>query len=387
MAKIQHLICTLGTSLFYPNMTKLVEREASGGGLAPELVLLARFFLEKDWDSLASEMVRINPTERVLGAEVNSVNSLLEKGLLEENAGLSLVYSDTADGRNIMSVLSEYFPLKGFGPVRSRVVEGLQDQDPKRFRTLGLRNLAKAVCDEIRCFGGSSMESVGRVAINATGGYKAQIALAVLLGQSLGVSVYYQHEKFAEIIEFPPMPVAMDLELWMRNSGLFFSLSTVKDPVPADRFKEEWDERLEPLVERVPLSGRDFLELSPVGQVFHEAFRHRFAIQDKAWLPPSAKSKPGVSWKSKEGHMNQFVEAKRMLERLVKEVPFVTRCETFYFNPDLPETMRFKLVSGGIVGIWSDGTATIKFNVGTTAENALQLDAALSALNSWISGE
>src|SRR5438093_1489422 len=81
-----------------------------------------------------------------------------------------------------------------------------------------VRNLAKAVCQIIRDHGASSC------AINATGGYKAQIAIAVLMGQALGVPVYYKHERFDEIIAFPPMPVALDFEVWMRLSGLLFAL-------------------------------------------------------------------------------------------------------------------------------------------------------------------
>ena len=49
----------------------------------------------------------------------------------------------------------------------SREIEGLQDQDPRRFRTQGLRNLAKAVCKVIRDYGPA------HCAINATGGFAA----------------------------------------------------------------------------------------------------------------------------------------------------------------------------------------------------------------------
>ena len=82
--------------------------------------------------------------------------------------------------------------------VEAREIDDLQDADPKRFRTKGLRNLAKVVCGVIRDYGAANC------AINATGGYKAQIAIAVLMGQALGVPVYYKHERFDEIIAFPP---------------------------------------------------------------------------------------------------------------------------------------------------------------------------------------
>ena len=51
------------------------------------------------------------------------------------------------------------------------------------------------------------------MAIDTTGGYKAQIAVAVVLGQALGIPVFYKHEKFSETIAFPPLPISLDYSL------------------------------------------------------------------------------------------------------------------------------------------------------------------------------
>ena len=55
------------------------------------------------------------------------------------------------------------------------------------------------------------------IAINATGGYKAQISFAGMIGQALGIPVYYLFEKFSKVIKLPPQPVALDLSLWLEN--------------------------------------------------------------------------------------------------------------------------------------------------------------------------
>src|SRR5437773_1205753 len=83
-------------------------------------------------------------------------------------------------------------------------------------RTRALRTPARRICAVVR------ERSAAACALNATGGYKAQIAVAVLLGQALGVPVYYKHELFSEIIAFPPLPVALDFEVWMRASGMLY---------------------------------------------------------------------------------------------------------------------------------------------------------------------
>ena len=204
----------------------------------------------------------------------------MAKGYAAADANLVFCHSDTADGQAIGRILEVYFRRAGHSSVQARTITDLQDRDPRLFRTRGLRNLAREVCKVIRDYGAASC------AINATGGYKAQIAIAVLMGQALGVPVYYKHELFDEIIAFPPMPVAFDFEAWMRLSGLLLVLQA--DLQPADLVEDYPDdaETLESLVDRETVDGVDYLELSPTGQIFHETFRERFRTTRDQVLPP-----------------------------------------------------------------------------------------------------
>jgi putative CRISPR-associated protein (TIGR02619 family) len=293
---------------------------------------------------------------------------------------LYFLHSDTPDGRHIAAILVEYFRGRGHAPVEAVQVADLQDQDPKRFRTQGLRNLARDLCRVVRGY------TPRACAINATGGYKAQIAVAVLLGQAVGVPVYYKHEQFSEIIAFPPMPVALDFEVWMRASGLLADLERSREPVAARLYEEEWDEKYESLVERVRIDGEDFLELSPTGQIFHETFRERFrSVRDQV-LPPAAtvKRPPRLE---KSGWVGEHPEVKRYLEKVTAEVPAVVQCGTHYFNPDLPERTRFRLGRDGIEGIYSPGGYCVKFRVETTATTPGQQAAMVAALNEWLAGQ
>ena len=58
--------------------------------------------------------------------------------------------------------------------------------------------------------------------INATGGYKAQIALAVAFGQANETQVFYKHEHFDQIIRFVKIPFSFDLEP-IRNNIKFWA--------------------------------------------------------------------------------------------------------------------------------------------------------------------
>lgn len=382
MSTPSHLLCTVGTSLFRPNLEELRKSQAAGQ-LNAELVPLAEAYQRQDWNGVARELAQRSSAERLCGAEINSIASLLGKEYVSANCGLFFLHSDTDDGRHIAAILVKYFQEQGHAPVQAVAVADLQDKDPRRFRTRGLRNLARQLCQLIRQY------SPAACAINATGGYKAQIALAVLLGQAIGVPVYYKHELFSEIIAFPPLPVALDFEVWMRASGMLFDLERHGDPLPVALYVADWDEKYESLVEREQIDGVEYLVLSPTGQIFHDTFRERFRTSRDQVLPPPvpAAQKKAPILKSNEAHMLAHQDDIRaLLVRLTSEVPAVALCVTSYFNPDLPERTRCRLRADSIEGIYSPGSWTVKFRVETSAQTEGQRAAVVAALNEWLAG-
>lgn len=227
------LICTLGTSLFYPNLHNLPTPDRYNAWLArqpegdrpaltmPLVQALKAAFDAADWDALALHLTDLPVHTRLCGAEINSISDLLQRGYCTPDARLVLCHSDTDEGGAIATLLRHYYELRGH-TVECKRIKGLQDQNPKDFRTIGLRNLVKAMSQAVLSGGAP------HCAINATGGYKAQIAIGVLLGQALQIPVYYKHERFSEIIAFPPMPISLDFDLWLANTGWLMALD--RDP-------------------------------------------------------------------------------------------------------------------------------------------------------------
>jgi putative CRISPR-associated protein (TIGR02619 family) len=378
MTRPSILICTVGTSLFRPNLEGL-KRDLVDGRLREELRPLAEAYQQGDWSTTARELAQLSADDRLCGAEINSIASMVERAYVARDCGLFFLHSDTDDGRNIAAILKAYYQNTRHAPIETVRVSDLQDEDPKRFRTKGLRNLARQICGVIRD------RSPAACAINATGGYKAQIAIGVLLGQAIGVPVYYKHEQFSEIIAFPPMPVALDFEVWMRASGMLGSLERTSQPISVAIFADGWDEKYESLVERVCIDGQDYLELSPTGQIFHETFRERFRTARDQVLPPPVPSAQKRSPRlEKAGWPGEHPEVERFMSRVTSEVPQVKHCATFYYNPDLAERTRFRLGSDGIEGIFSNGNVTVKFRVETTAQTSGQQAAVVAALNEWL---
>jgi putative CRISPR-associated protein (TIGR02619 family) len=380
MTKPGILICTVGTSLFQPNLENL-RKELCNNTIKDKYKLLAKFYENKNLKGIASELSRLDANDRICGAEINSIASIIDKAYIRNNCGLFFLHSDTQDGHQIATILKEYYLLREHSPVETVQVTDLQDDDPKRFRTKGLRNLAREICKIIRQY------SPAACAINATGGYKAQIAVGVLLGQAIGVPVYYKHERFSEIIAFPPLPVALDFEVWMQASGMLSDLARSSDPVPAKDYEDDWDEKYESLIERIEIDGQVYFDLSPTGQIFHDTFRERFrSIQDRVLPPPALKGeKKDPLLKNDECHMLIYRdEIERFLTKITKEVPQVIQCMTKYFNPSLSKRNCFRLSADGIEGIYSNGRYTVKFRVVTTAQTPGQCKAMVAALNQWL---
>ncbi|MDE0317321.1 MAG: putative CRISPR-associated protein [Candidatus Poribacteria bacterium] len=394
MPKPNTLLCTIGVSLFYPNLSNLAKETQTD----PILCKLAAAYSaavkererrineksecrvpDREWEKLGTLLHPVQPTDRLCGAEINSVTDLVGQGSIEHDR-LHLFHSDTDDGEAIAKVLESYF-TRTFRNVNIHRVEGLRDDAPDKFRTQGLRNLAKLFGEQVR----EARREHRLCAINATGGYKAQIAIAVLMGQALDIPVYYKHERFNAIIPFPPMPVALDFSLWERASGMFTVLAKGDACEPWERFKDDWDERFEPLVNRVPMDdGKDYLELSATGQIFHETFRSRFQELKATNLPLKAKPDQKETPKLGDHAYNQARKPIiRFLEK-VTELPYVRYCHTTYWNPDLPESTRFRMSDGEIQGIYSNKSWCVKFRVVTTATTQDQLPVVVADLNDWL---
>lgn len=388
-----NLICTVGISMFRPNLlglpteqnyevwlkNYLKNNKDDGPYLQRELILeLANIFSREDWLGVAECLLKLPGWIRLNGAEINSITDLIGRGYCQERSTLFFCHSDTAEGRQVAEILRHYYELQDY-PVVLHGIPDLQDADPKRFRTKGLRNLAKTVCRIIRERGAPYC------AINATGGYKAQIAIGVLMGQALGVPVYYKHELFSEIIAFPPMPISLDHALWMRHSGLLAALDRHELLREMDLDLEDWDERLETLVEREPDGDTYLLAISPTGQIFHETFQGRFESDRDQFLPPAIpmarKAKPTLndhSWGNARGLIVDF------MQRLIDQCPYVLGCRTHYWNPNLSRACLFRLKGEDIEGVFSDGSWTVKLIVETSATTVGQREACIADLNQRI---
>lgn len=326
-------------------------------------------------------LLEMQPGDRRCGAEINSIHSILERGYLAAKERLVFFVSDTDDGRFAGKVFSEYYlhtkNKDRFPQVECRVIEGLTDDNIQRFRNEGLRNLVRLISAEVKKYGSN------RIMINATGGYKAQISFAGMIGQALEIPVCYMHERFPEVIQLPPQPVALDLTFWLDHVDLFFDLEEGMEGSIA-AFIEK-DERFQSLIDEASIDDAMIIALSPTGQLFHESFLYQFERQREAVLPKATDIMPmdkKILYEDKNHGRHNGLEI--ILNR-VRELPYVNRIYTHYYNPDLNEPCRFRKSSRGkndqIEGIFNNAGATTKYDILTTASNKRELSACIADLN------
>jgi putative CRISPR-associated protein (TIGR02619 family) len=205
-------------------------------------------------------------------AETNSLSRLLQGG-----DRIVLLHSQTEEGRLCVQALRRHYESQGFSAEAQEVSDLMYRES--RFKMRGLRALVATLINLIR----EERRNEREVLINATGGFKAEIAYATVVGLLFDVPVYYIHEAFGDIIEMPPMPIGWDYSLPADHEEFFEWI------VEADRTTAEADARLQGLSPEVRLLLAEeggVTQLSPAGYAFYEAFedRIRAGASVQVWL-------------------------------------------------------------------------------------------------------
>lgn len=265
MRYIDTVICTVGTSM----LNNLKKTDAP-----TEIKAAFEKLNQGDFRSAAAELIKRDPADRFLGAEINSMHSLVQKGYISSQQKIYLIVSDTPDGEQTGQLLKEYFSNEKcamhFKSVEVVKIQKLNDRNRYEFRTQGLRNLVREMARVAK-------DNLNRVMINATGGYKASIAYALLLGQALNIPVYYKYETFDEIIELLPLPVSLDPRVYEKYKNVFAYLDC-HDIVEETPFLklfgyDSWtsvEEELKIFLDRVEMDAKKYIAINPLGEIYLE---------------------------------------------------------------------------------------------------------------------
>jgi putative CRISPR-associated protein (TIGR02619 family) len=361
------LICTVGTSLLgsLGGLPKNLDEYDSWLGRQPKndrnhldfdiVQTISDEYQKSNLQVIAKILNDFPSSLRICGAEINSITSIINKNLLDNKKSLIFLVSETDGGKAIGQLLRLYYensqnPIS-FAQVEIRELKGLRDDNVSAFQKEGLKNLVKEISQEARKFDPSS------IAINATGGYKAQISFAGMIGQALGIPVYYLFEKFSEIIELPPQPISLDLGFWL-NNYTDFSLLEAENTIKKSELEFDWqDSKLDSLLDQEQIDQDILISLSAMGILFHEQARLQFARQSSAMLSiiskdnTSPEDKP-ISLRDDHGKDILMAFAKK-----IRRSPYVKAIiNSLPFNPRRSDPIRRTYPDGKVEFIltWTD---------------------------------
>ena len=313
--------------------------------------------------------------ERFLGAEINSTESILKQGILEERKNLFLLVSDTQTGKKAGEIIKKYFQLSkefSFENIEIVVIQKLDDSKEEDFKRYGLRNLVKSMATILQ-------KHSTNCVINATGGYKAQIAFALALGQGMDIPVYYMFERFPTVIKLPPLPLSLDYKLYS-DYIYFLDQFDEEDIIPFDKEIENQykilSEKLIPLFDIEVIDEKKFIALNPMGQVFIEAAKFLFfGNQKKEIILKKRKNEDMIFQHSNsEGHSLELILSYRVQEKF-KKLDFIEKIYVVGSNEKEKSgrASKVKIMGDEIkIGLYLK-TGTLDFKIITTAENTEEL--------------
>ena len=343
------LAVTVGTS-FKTNLEREGKRD------------LLSLLQNREFDKLYHCLKGLEPSEKILGAEINSIQSLLEQKYIKELQKVYLLVSDTSDGEIIGKFLERYIEKKWKSEVEILKIEGLTDADPDTFRRKGLVELVKKLAFIKR-------KETGSWGINATGGYKAQVSYASAFGQVHKVPVFYMHERFGYIIDLPSPPVTIDLEIIHKYREAIALLAAKKELEKEKIVKKTGKlDDIHSLIDEV--EGK--IWLSALGYIYWEAYKRNDNYYEKSKIRP-----PGYDGEIEEvgieGHHRPrgFKEFIRKLEKTkyIKKIEVKrlqkgteTKIHKDRYSDELPEKIKIN---------YSDGEIGIELILTTTCEHLL----------------
>ena len=328
---------------------------------------------------------------RDFGAEINSLASILSQSVLSSRDYLYFLTSDTEEGKKIGDALKLFFDHSkdmSFENVSVNPISDLDDSRPDDFQNKGLRNLVKKIAEIYK-------HHIGNLLINATGGYKAQIALSLAFGMGVKIPVYYRFETFDGVIKLPPMPLSLDVELWLENKGLLDTLE-MNSVINEKDLEREYDYRInfsslpaeiKLLIDREQDSVGHMLSLSPMGEVFVQACRLSLGKLDvEASLKDSSVPiENRLKKSSKEAHSNKMISDNQSFIDKLLSIPFIeevlVRGSSQKFDRNEFVCKQFGEI---IKARYSTRGGTLYMEIRTTARNPYELEKAVEVINRYL---
>jgi putative CRISPR-associated protein (TIGR02619 family) len=206
-------------------------------------------------------------------AEINAIEGIHADHNIHRGNSYYFLATDTFQGVLAARVLADFcrecYEVNSAEVLR---VEGLQVQDERAFRLLGLPSLIQTIYRILDDTANARMTAI----LNPTGGFKAAIPYMTLVGMIRGVKVALIHETSQSLITLAGLPITLDLEKIAQYRELleiFDSEVAQQDGVGSDQLREA-----------LKLSRTDSIEQHPLWSLFERYESNHYILSGIGYI-------------------------------------------------------------------------------------------------------
>ncbi|HIK11560.1 MAG TPA: putative CRISPR-associated protein [Oscillatoriaceae cyanobacterium M33_DOE_052] len=322
--------------------------------------------LKKEQKSVTDDELR-HIFEQLQPAEASAeTNSLLKIGTPEDE--VVLLYTNTELGERCAKQVEFYLKGQGWQNTRSRKLS--LEQDEAQFERKGLRELVDVLVDEIE----KAERQKREVIINATGGFKAEIAYTTMVGMIFQVPVKYIYQFFNQPITFPILPVTWNIDLLLEYENFFEWIDETY------RSYAEVEQRLKgiPDSDRVralilPPDDEGYVYLSPAGNILWKRVQKQKEAADLELDPPASEVPPQDKISSSiQKVKHHYPDGTLQFALKLAELEPVEEIIGGHFEDTTLRRIKGAGEDGSIRLLWADNEKATNLTVRTTARGQAQ---------------
>lgn len=282
-------------------------------------------------------------------------------------AQIVLIHSATPDGQFCAEQLRQYAESKSL-KAECRQVNDLSYADADTFNR-GLGQLVRVIAEAIHQYRRTPQSDV---VIAATGGFKAEIAIANLVGTLLGVPVCYIYQQFEQLVTIEPLPISLAPEFLKFGAGKAFLQTLVHQDCcrqNIDSFLKQ-DRRLELLIDSADEQGDEQPDAPVCLNLLGELAAQLLDAPAPDW-PPTCDTLPDDKIKLENAAHHRPTGWQEVVNRLARS-QFVRQIR---YDGTAGNQKGLFPATDSAVDFWvvlNDGTYLLPLRVETTAETSSQ---------------